>query len=119
MTYEYRCTPCHVSFEERRGPDELENPCPCPRCGQEAERYKIVANLYFNNTAVYNAEYNPGLGCVVKSQYHKSELMKEKRLEEIGNEKPDTIHKHYDDSRQQKWETEWEKVDRGWVGDGS
>lgn len=67
-------------------------------------------NIHFIGTAVQSPEYNPGLGQVVKNKRHREEIAKEKGLTEVGNEKTESIHKHYDNERADKLKKSWDKV---------
>ncbi len=94
----------------------MEDPEKCSRCGREAKREFVPSRVYFNGTSVQHAEYNPGLGCVVRNSSHRKELCKIKGVEEIGNEKPHSLHKHFDKKREEKREEAWAETDKGWVG---
>jgi hypothetical protein len=39
---------------------------------------------------------------VIKSDRHRDEVAKSLGVIEVGNEKPDVIHKHFDDQRETK-----------------
>lgn len=89
-------------------------------CGSKA-KYEFVpnANAIAKQSGMQDtAEYNPGLGCVVRNKSHKKEICKIKGVEEIGNESPEKIHKHFDKRREEKIESAYEEADRGWVGSG-
>jgi hypothetical protein len=80
----------------------------------------VPTRLYLNGTKVENAEYNPGLGCIVRNSAHRKEIAKQKGLEEIGNEKPETLHKHFDTARAEKIEKAYDEVtNKQWIGDGT
>lgn len=68
-------------------------------------------NIYVSKAAVTHAEYNPGLGCVVKSEYHKKELLKERNLVEVGNDFKggEKMSKEFDANREKKLADRWEK----------
>ena len=46
----------------------------------------IHAPVGFINAKVEHAEYNPGLGCVVKNRTHRAELARQRGLVEVGND---------------------------------
>jgi hypothetical protein len=87
--------------------DRNEN---CPECGEFAVRQFVPKRVHFSGTSVQNAEYNPGLGCVVKDKYHRQELCKRKGLVEVGNDfkSGDSMQKHFDSERAAKREKAWE-----------
>jgi hypothetical protein len=98
---------------------EIDNPEKCPKgCAGASIRNFIPSRIHLSNTAVQEATYNPGLGQVVRNKSHLKEICKEKNLIELGSEKPETIHKMYDNERQRKWEANWESTTKGWVGNG-
>lgn len=120
MTYEYTCSNlgCELQFDVTKVMSEMDRPEVCPRCEATATRAFAPSRVYFSGTKVQEAEYNPGLGCIVRNKQHRAELCKIKGVEEIGNEKPETLHKHYEAARKDKWEKSWAQADKGWVGDG-
>lgn len=56
--------------------------------------------------------FNPGLGCYTKSWAHGREIAKARGLEEVGNERPEVIHKQAAETQQAKHEARW-KLDGG------
>ena len=117
MTYSYHCTPCGLTFDVIKRVSEMDAEETCEKCKLVAERV-FNPKIYLSGTKVQEAAYNPGLGCVVRNENHKREIMKQRNLIEIGSEKPETIHKHYDNERKDRWEKSWNDADRGWVGNG-
>jgi len=117
MVYEYACPACHRHWDVIKRVSEMdaEETCVCKAIGV---RQFIPQKIHLSGTKVEEAEFNPGLGCIVKNKNHRKELAKQKGLEEIGNEKPETIHKHFDQRRSEKWERVWAEADKGWVGEG-
>jgi putative FmdB family regulatory protein len=90
--YEYRCEPCDHEFEVFKSMSEYATPESCPKC--QGSTHKLISKPNgFINAAVEHPEYNPGLGCVVKNRAHRAQIAKEKGLEEVGNEKPSSMHK--------------------------
>jgi hypothetical protein len=55
-------------------------------------------------------EYNPALGTVIRNKSHLKNIVKEKGLIEVGTEKPDTIRKHSEKTKQQRWKNRWDSV---------
>ena len=91
MIYEYECKE-HGVFEVLKSMDEAGKDEPCPTC-------QVIGSRLWNNRGgftgekVEHAEWNPALGCVIKNKKHRAEVAERKGLVEIGNEKPDTIHR--------------------------
>lgn len=82
----------------------------CPECAAPAERLFMPQRVYLSGTKVQNAEYNVGLGAVVKNAYERSELAKRKGLVEVGNDfkSGDSMQKNFDGERAVKREKAWE-----------
>lgn len=118
MIYAYNCPNCALTFDVVKVVDLIERSEHCSRCGEISTRQFFPQRLYFTGTKVEHAEYNPGLGCITRNANHRNEIAKQKGLEEIGNEAPDKIHKHFDKRREEKREEIWNKVTEGWVGNG-
>jgi len=54
--YEYRCTACEFSFEERQGFD-AEAVCSCPKCRREARRQFRPAPIIFKGSGFYVTDH--------------------------------------------------------------
>lgn len=118
IIYCYNCNACGHSFDVIKRYTEMEREERCEACKEVATRQFVPQRIHLLHTAVQSAEYNPGLGVIVKDRQHRAEICKQKGLEEIGNEKPEALHNHFDKAREEKREREWEKADKGWVGNG-
>lgn len=118
MVYEYHCLSkfCGQDFDVIKSAADYDKAEFCPKCQMEAQRQFAPRAVYFSGTKVTDAHYNPGLGCIVKNEHHKREIMRQKNLIEVGNEKPETLHKMYDEERRRRREQSWEMVDKGWQG---
>lgn len=119
MIYAYNCPKCAHSFDVVKSHTESSTPETCQKCNTLAIKEFAPRRVYFTGEKTIDAEYNPGLGCVVKSAQHRKEVAKALGVEEIGNECPDKVHKHFDQAREQKNLQAYEEADRGWVGDGT
>jgi putative FmdB family regulatory protein len=100
MVYVYDCRKCDADFDVIKPVTEMENNEFCPACGSPGERRFVPSRVFFSKT---NAEYNPALGKVTKNAKHRAEVAKRMGLVEIGNDygnKPDTIHKEFDQKRE-------------------
>lgn len=118
MIYEYLCSPCDKLFDVVKAADLYREPEICPDCGKTAER-QWSSRIQLHHTKVQEAEYNPGLGCITKNRQHREEICRQKGLEEVGNEKPEAIHKHFDKRREEAWDRGWAETTKEWVGDGT
>lgn len=115
VTYQYQCKKCDLAFDVIKSVKDIYQEEYC-KCGTVAERQFVPSIVYFNGTKVEHAEYNPGLGCIVRNKAHRKEICKIKGVEEIGNEKPDSLHKYYEQKREERKEQAWAEADRGWIG---
>jgi len=120
VIYAYHCDSCGHSFDVIKPAAEYQSPELCPRkaCGAPARKEFVPRKTYLSGTAVQEAEFNPGLGCIVKNKQHRAEICRQRGLEEIGNEKPETIHRHFDREREERRERAWASTTESWVGNG-
>ena len=110
-TYPYRCQDgaCEYEFEVIKSMAEIDRPEICLRCAKPAQRY--IGRTHFTGAADWNRqEWNPGLGCYTKGWKDAEKKAKSRGLEPIGNEKPETIHKHHEKARAEKWRKGWEAL---------
>lgn len=123
-TYDYSCPNCSKPFSSVKGIKDYDRDpsSHCDHCGHvcgASDRDFSHCKFVFSGTAVTSAEYNPGLGKVVKSKYHKSEIMKQKGLIEIGNDfgSGEKMQTHYDtrkkEEREKRWRNELGEMDVG------
>lgn len=108
-TYEYFCEKCDLEFEVIKSIHEYKTPEKCSYCGNVANKL-ISRSIFFTGTKIEDAEYNPGLGVITKSKKHRDEIVKRKNLIEIGNETPETVHRHHDQARETKRRKSWDEV---------
>jgi len=100
LVYPYSCEKCDIEFDVVKHHSKSSKKEKCPQCKSTATR--IWPMPLFIGTAVQNAEFNPGLGVVTKSKRHREELCKRMDLVEVGNEKPKTFRKHFEQERETK-----------------
>ena len=108
-TYDYLCEKCEIEFEVIKSIKEYDGKDECPACGNVGRRI-FSCQVHFVGTKIEDAEFNPGLGQITKSKRHRDELARKLGVEEIGNEKPDRVHKHFDDSRAAKSRKAWDEA---------
>jgi putative FmdB family regulatory protein len=112
MVYAYQCVKCEHAFDVIKSVKDIDVTETCPRCGEFSERQFVPQRIHLSRTRVEHAEFNPGLGCVVKNKKHREELCREKGLIEIGNDfkSGDSINDHFDKAREEKLKKRWEDV---------
>jgi putative FmdB family regulatory protein len=112
MTYEYHCEKCQDTFDVIKTVKEINENEFCPHCKSEGVRRFIPSRVFFSGTRVEHAEYNPGLGEVVRNKAHREELAKRKGLIEIGNDfkSPDSIQNKFDKERAEKRAKAYEDI---------
>ncbi len=106
MIYEYHCDTCNLSFDVIKSAKYYNTTETCT-CGEVARKIFSISRPIIDKT---QPEYNPGLGQVVKSKSHRKEIMKQRGLIEIGNEKPSTIHKEMKKNLDHKLKRNWDDV---------
>ena len=109
-TYEFTCPKCDVNFETYESIKTYDGDGECPTCKNVSRERVYSSKVLFIGTSVQSPEYNPAFGQVVKNKQHRDELAKRNGLVEIGNEKPERIHKHFDDQRAEKLKKAWDDV---------
>ena len=112
MTYDYKCPGCGHRFDVIKSVKDIDVNETCPKCGEFAERSFLPERVHFTKTKVQHAEYNPGLGMVVKDARHRSEIAKRKGLVEVGNDyrTPENIHKETEAAREAKREAGYQQA---------
>ena len=87
-------------------------------CGKIAPRSFLKTKVeVYGHDDWNNQTFNHGLGCYTKSNQEAKKIAKERGLEEIGNETPATIHKHYEQRREDKRKEGWDNVLKDGVHD--
>lgn len=88
---------------------EIDNPEACPECGKEGRRQLQAPMLDRTAAGDWNTQtLHPALGCYTRSNKHARQIAKARGLEEVGNESPEKIHKHFEtqqsETRQRRWD---------------
>ena len=109
-TYEFFCKKCDSVFEVVESIKEYDGDGECPTCRNISTERILSAKIHFIGAAVESPEYNPAFGKVVKNKHERKELAKRHGLEEIGNEKPENIHKKHHADRIEKLKKSWDEV---------
>jgi hypothetical protein len=89
MIYAYHCENCNIDFDVVKSVEDYnrEERCKCGSVGRK---------LFFTSKPIidkHKAEYYPTFGKVINSKAHLKEEVKRTGAIEVGNEKPETIHK--------------------------
>lgn len=102
MIYPYLCDSCQKEFDVVKSYLHMDDPEKCD-CGSKATR-QFTARVHIIGAQVTNAEYNPGLGCVVKNKAHKDDIMKRKGVVEVGNDygSSEKLQKKFETDRAEK-----------------
>lgn len=109
-TYRFVCNKCDVNFDIVESIKTYDGDGECPTCKNISRERVYSSKVQFIGTSVQSPEYNPAFGQVVKNKQHRDELAKRNGLIEIGNEKPETVHKHYESERADKLKKAWDDV---------
>ena len=110
IIYEWNCPKCEVKFETLQSIVEYNGETQCPTCGDITKERIFSAKITILGSSVQNAEYNPAFGQVVKNKAHRNELAKQKGLIEIGNDKPESIHKATEETKRDRIKKSWENI---------
>ena len=108
MIYPYECE-CGFKTDIIKSVRDIDNSEKCPKCDTIMSR-KIAGGNGFLYAEVEDAEYNPGLGCVVKNKKHRAEIAKQRGLVEVGNEDMNKIMKRQDVERERKISTSYDGI---------
>lgn len=109
-TYDFLCEKCDLEFEFIESIKEYTGHKSCVHCGNPMVRIYTRCTFHHVGAKVEDAEFNVGLGQITKSSAHRKELAKKLGVEEIGNEKPDKLHNHFDKTREDKLKKSWDEV---------
>lgn len=114
-TYEYLCSLCSVDFDVSKRIADIEREEECPACGhvnKSDARQVSRSNLVGLQHCTESAYHDPALGVVVKDRKHAAKIAKDRGYIEVGTEKPETIHRHFETQRQETREQRWKDADR-------
>ncbi len=109
-TYEYGCKSGH-QWDVIKTVSAIDDPELCPDCRATGDRR--ISRTNFTGASDWNNQtYNPALGCYTKSTADARKIAKSRGYEEIGTEKPESIHKAMDKTRQDNRDRRWAEADR-------
>lgn len=112
MIYPYRCDPCEAIFDVVKKLADFDRVEVCPKCGTTAQRTIAAAHVHSSAGDWNRVSYNPALGCWTTSDKHAAQIAKSRGYEEIGNESPETVHKHFERQREETKSRRWAEADR-------
>lgn len=112
--YEYRCHECAAGFDVVKPVAELDRSEPCPKCNTVCgSSSRQISRTNFTGASDWNTQtFHPALGQVVKNNRHARQLAKERGMIEVGNEKVETVHKHFEKQREETREQRWKDAER-------
>ncbi len=112
-TYPHICSSCGRDWDVYCSVATRDDEHLCPCCYGRGHRQITIPNIDKSAAADWNTpHFNPALGQVVQSNKHAQKIAKAKGLIEVGNEKPENIHKHFEKQREQAHKDRWENADR-------
>lgn len=88
MVYEYLCQKCNTATDVIKVVADFDRIESCEKCGTIMER-QFRPKIHLYGTAVQEAYFNHGLGQVVKGNSHAKQIAKDRKLIEVGNERPE------------------------------
>lgn len=108
--YKYECQDCQIINDIVKPMSESSREEKCDKCSTILRR--IYTSFHVIGASVENAEYNPGLGCVVKNKRHREEIAKQRGLTEIGNDfgSGEKMQKHFEKKRKDEREKAWDNI---------
>ena len=115
MIYPYKCQ-CGTEFEVIKKMSEIENVEHCPDCKSVAVRTIGLSHFGAVSAGDWNRQsFNPAFGQVVNSKAHQREILAKfkgqgKEFIEVGNEKVESIHKHFEKQREETKKKRWDSV---------
>lgn len=107
-TYPYKCQSCGEDSEVVKKMRDASREEVCSKCSIVLTR--VWTSFQIMGAKVEYAEFNPGLGCVVKNSRERNEIAKRHGLIEVGNETPETIYRETVVNREKEREKEWDRL---------
>ncbi len=105
-TYPYECIACHKTWDVIKSVRSIDDPEPCETCAVPAVR-RLAASSFSGANDWNTQDWSPALGCYIKNNRDARMIAKRRGLEEIGNEKVGTVHKHFDKFREDRTKERW------------
>lgn len=111
MIYPYLCIHCGHKFDVTKLVKNMDEPEKCPHCETLAER-QFTTRVHLIGTKIIEAEYNPGLGMVIKNKRQKQYELAKRNLVEIGNDfgSSEKMQSSFETDRERQHEKSWEEV---------
>lgn len=82
--YDYECTKCDSRIEVVKPMSQCSRKEQCEVCFNDLNR--VFTTFHTIGTKVQDAEFNHGLGKVIKNKYDRSETAKKMGVVEVGND---------------------------------
>lgn len=114
-TYDWSCWNCGEKFSKLESIHSYDGRADCPACERTCtskDRNFSRARTQFIGTKVQDAEYNPGLGRVIKNKRDLDWACKEKNVVEVGNDykSGESMQTGFERDKQRAREKSWESV---------
>ena len=109
MIYLYYCQNCGLEFDIIKPAADYKRPEPCPSCRCEMDR--IFTPPLFHGSKNEWPEYNPAFGKVIRGKSHRKEEARKLGVEEVGTESLNTIHKTFDNMREDNRNERYRKIE--------
>jgi putative FmdB family regulatory protein len=109
-TYPYECKDCAHKFDIVKTVSRIDEVEQCPSCNSDKTGRYLTRFHFYGASDWDKAEYNPGLGMVIRNKRHRRDEAKARGMIEIGNEDPDKTHAHYEKQREKQSEDSWAKI---------
>lgn len=107
--YPYYCHDCNHRWEVIKTLEDLDRPEHCQACNSDAT-HRRIALTNFEKSSVFEPYFEPALGCKIESKSQKARVMREKGVEEVGNESPESMYKNLEVPREKRIASSWDDL---------
>ena len=107
MIFEYLCEKCSLSREVIKSADEHRSEERCTSCDNVMIRIFTPPHLMGIH---FDPHFNYGLGEHVSTKRAYKQKIKDKGFVEVGNEKPESIEKYFNQVNKERYNKSWETV---------
>jgi len=107
VIYAYECDNCGFKFDVVKPATHYKDEEYCANCKCVSRRLFSPPLLTIDKT---QPEFNHAFGKVIRNKSHRNEEAKKRGMVEIGNERPDVIHKAMDNQKAHLRKAKWDNV---------
>jgi putative FmdB family regulatory protein len=113
-TYEYACPSCKAGFDIIKSVKAIDQVETCPKCSSSCDSSaRQISRTNFTGASDWNTQtFHPALGQVVRNNKHAAQIAKSRGMIEVGNEKVETVHAHFEKQREETREQRWKDADK-------